>query len=75
VDEQIAHTILLGNEAKIRQRIEVLHLNLDGVEIVEPATSPRLPEYIKEFYSLAARRHRPVTRPSRRCSTTLRSAA
>jgi malate dehydrogenase (oxaloacetate-decarboxylating)(NADP+) len=56
VDENIAHPILLGNQAKIRQRIEELHLNLDGVEIVEPATSPRLPEYIEEFYSLRQRR-------------------
>src|SRR5271165_5362189 len=51
LDEAIAIPILLGNEKKIRQRIEELRLHLDGIEIVEPAGSPRLAEYVEEFYS------------------------
>ena len=44
MDESIAIPILLGNEKKIRDRIEELHLHLEGIEIVEPATSPLLAE-------------------------------
>jgi malate dehydrogenase (oxaloacetate-decarboxylating)(NADP+) len=56
MDESIAIPILLGNEKKIRDRIEELHLHLEGIEIVEPAKSPLLTEYIEEFYSLRQRR-------------------
>jgi malate dehydrogenase (oxaloacetate-decarboxylating)(NADP+) len=61
MDESIAIPILLGNEKKIRDRIEELHLqelhlHLEGIEIVEPAKSPLLAEYIEEFYSLRQRR-------------------
>src|SRR5215469_13543244 len=44
VDEKIASPILLGDEAKIRARIDDLHLHLNGVQIVEPARFPRLAE-------------------------------
>ncbi len=33
-----------------------LHLHLDGVQIVDPATFPRLAEYTEEFYSLRQRK-------------------
>jgi malate dehydrogenase (oxaloacetate-decarboxylating)(NADP+) len=56
LDEAIATPILLGNVAKIRARIEELRLHLNGVEIVEPETSPRLADYIEEFYALRQRR-------------------
>jgi malate dehydrogenase (oxaloacetate-decarboxylating)(NADP+) len=36
MDESIAIPILLGNEKRIREQIEELHLHLDQVEIVEP---------------------------------------
>jgi malate dehydrogenase (oxaloacetate-decarboxylating)(NADP+) len=56
VDERIASPILLGNETVIRQRIEELHLHLDGVTIVDPAASPRLSAYTEELYTLRQRR-------------------
>jgi len=51
----IAHPVLLGNEARIRAVAARDDLNLDGVTIVEPATSDRLPDYAAELYAL---RHR-----------------
>ena len=56
LDEQIATPILLGNEAKIRARIEELRLHLDGVQIIDPAHFARLAEYTEEFYSLRQRK-------------------
>ena len=56
LDESIATPILLGNEQRVRQRIEELRLHLDRVEIVDPRTSPRRAAYVEEFYSLRQRR-------------------
>jgi malate dehydrogenase (oxaloacetate-decarboxylating)(NADP+) len=56
IDEKIASPILIGNEAKIRAKVEDLHLHLGGVQIVEPARYPRLSEYVEEFYSIRQRK-------------------
>ena len=56
LDEKIATPILLGNEEKIRAKADELRLHLDGIQIVEPANSPRLPVYTEEFYSLRQRK-------------------
>jgi malate dehydrogenase (oxaloacetate-decarboxylating)(NADP+) len=56
LDEKIALPILLGNESKIRARIEELRLHLDGVQIVDPRQFARLGEYTEEFYSLRQRK-------------------
>src|SRR5262249_17837801 len=56
LDEQIAVPILLGNEAKIRARIEELRLHLNGIQIVDPAKFAQLHEYTEEFYSLRQRK-------------------
>ena len=57
LDEGIAHPILLGDEAVIRSRIEELHLRLHGgVDIVDPRTSAKLPNYIDTIYELRKRK-------------------
>src|ERR1039457_1624028 len=56
LDEKIAVPILLGDEKKIRARIEELHLHLEGAQIVDPLKFPRLGEYTEEFYSLRQRK-------------------
>jgi malate dehydrogenase (oxaloacetate-decarboxylating)(NADP+) len=56
LDEKIAFPVLLGNEDKIRAKVEELHLHLDGARIVEPAKFPRLDEYTEEFFSLRQRK-------------------
>jgi malate dehydrogenase (oxaloacetate-decarboxylating)(NADP+) len=55
LDEGIARPILLGEEAKIRQRAAELHLHLEAATIVDPSRSPYLPLYCEEWYKL---RHR-----------------
>lgn len=56
LDEQIATPILVGREDRIRATIGDLHLHLEGVEIVEPAQSPKLPDYTRELYRLRQRK-------------------
>jgi malate dehydrogenase (oxaloacetate-decarboxylating)(NADP+) len=56
LDEKIALPILLGNPQKIHDLTHELHLNLTGAQVVEPATFPRLEEYLEEFYQLRQRK-------------------
>jgi malate dehydrogenase (oxaloacetate-decarboxylating)(NADP+) len=56
LDEKIAVPILLGREETIRDRVEELHLHLEGAQIVEPAKFPRLDEYTEEFFGLRQRK-------------------
>lgn len=62
VREGIADLILLGNPQEIRAMVSRLgiDLDLDQVEIIDPATSPRFDAYADELYHL--RRHRGMTR-------------
>lgn len=62
VAEQIADIVLLGDPLEIRAAINRLGIDLDlaSVEIVNPATSPLLGEYVEELYEL--RRERGLTR-------------
>ncbi|HEY1221727.1 MAG TPA: NADP-dependent malic enzyme [Bryobacteraceae bacterium] len=56
LDEKIAHPILLGNPQKVQALAAELHLNLTGAQVVEPASFPRLDEYLEEFYQLRQRK-------------------
>jgi malate dehydrogenase (oxaloacetate-decarboxylating)(NADP+) len=56
MDEKIARPVLLGSEARIRAAMDELHLHLDGLRIVDPAKSGRLPAYAEEMYSLRQRK-------------------
>jgi len=56
IDEQIASPILLGDRARIQQKIEELHLRLEDVPVVEPPTSPRLDYYVDELYKIRQRK-------------------
>ena len=50
VEEGIARIVLLGNPSQIRASNP--DLDLSGVEIVDPATSPKLEEYAKLLFEL-----------------------
>ncbi len=60
LDERIAVPILLGNEERIRARIEDLHLHLNGIRVVDPPNSPALSRYVEELYH--GRHRKGVTR-------------
>ncbi|MCL6481339.1 MAG: NADP-dependent malic enzyme [Firmicutes bacterium] len=56
VEENIARPILLGNPEAIRIRAAELGISLAGVEIVDPARSPKRQSYTEELYRLRQRR-------------------
>lgn len=55
-EENIAYPILLGNEAKIAHSATELGLDLAGIKIVDPDSSPLRERFIEELYRLRQRR-------------------
>ena len=56
VEENIAVPILLGDPSIIHSNILELGLDLHGIRIVDPATTPLRERYIQEFFRLRQRR-------------------
>ncbi len=56
VDEKIARPVLLGPAEKIHSAAKEQGIELDGVEIVDPATFVRRQEYARELFRLRQRR-------------------
>ena len=56
VDENIAQPILLGQPAVIESKARELGLSQEGVEIIDPARSPRYEAYVEEFFRLRQRK-------------------
>ena len=56
VDENIAIPVLLGQEKTIREKAKKLHLELRGVEIVDPEHYPKLEAYVQELYQIRQRK-------------------
>jgi malate dehydrogenase (oxaloacetate-decarboxylating)(NADP+) len=56
VEEKIGKPILLGNEASIRTRALDLGVPLDGMQLVDPATSGHREAYAQELFRLRQRR-------------------
>jgi len=56
VDEGIARPVLVGDEAEIGRAIDRLRLDLRGIPIVDPATSPCREDYTETYVALRGRR-------------------
>jgi malate dehydrogenase (oxaloacetate-decarboxylating)(NADP+) len=71
VEEKVARPILLGNVERIRRLMSELHVNAEGLTLVDPGESPLTDGYAEEFYTL---RHRKgVTRDEARSSVCSRT--
>ncbi len=57
--KQLVDLTLLGKVDKIREKANALHLQLEGVNIVDPADSPWRDSYIQKYYEL--RKHKGIT--------------
>jgi malate dehydrogenase (oxaloacetate-decarboxylating)(NADP+) len=64
VEEKIGQPILLGRQAVIEEKLQELDLGKLPAEIIEPARSPRLEDYVEEFFR--QRQRRGVTRSEAR---------
>src|SRR5215475_5394327 len=61
IEEKIAVPILLGEAGAIRRNIAELGLELNGVRIADPQTSPLRDRYIQELFRLRQRRGMTLT--------------
>ncbi|HEX8960666.1 MAG TPA: phosphate acetyltransferase [Geobacteraceae bacterium] len=52
VEQGLAKIIILGSPAEVRAAAAAKGVNLDGVEILDPATSPKLDAYVDAFVEL-----------------------
>lgn len=52
VKEGLAKIVILGDPAKLQAEAKAKGINLDGVELLDPATSPKLDQYIADFVEL-----------------------
>ncbi|MEY2733122.1 MAG: hypothetical protein RL340_181 [Gemmatimonadota bacterium] len=56
VDEAIAHPILLGRRDRVRQTAEELGIPLEGITLIEPATSPQRDRYAQLLWQKRQRK-------------------
>ncbi len=56
LDEEIARPIVLGDVKLIQEKIRMLDLNLEGIEIVDPVNSPKFDEYASKYYDIRKRK-------------------
>ena len=59
LDEKYAKVILIGNKEKVLKKAKENSIDITGVEIVEPVTSPKYDEYVNLLYDL--RKHKGMT--------------
>lgn len=52
MQENIADLIMVGDEEKIMDGARWLELNLDGLKVINPKTTPKLDEYVNLLYEL-----------------------
>ncbi|SKA76301.1 phosphate acetyltransferase [Clostridium sp. USBA 49] len=50
--EGLAELILLGNAEKIKSKAKELNVDIEGIQIIDPAFSQKFSTYTKEFYEL-----------------------
>ncbi|MCY6372376.1 phosphate acetyltransferase [Clostridium ganghwense] len=58
-EKSLAKLVLLGNEGIIKSKAKQLGANIEGIEIVNPETAPKLEEYADELYRM--RKHKGMT--------------
>jgi len=51
-ENSLAEVILVGNEARIKEKAVSLGVKLEGIQIVDPETSPKKASYAEGFYEL-----------------------
>jgi malate dehydrogenase (oxaloacetate-decarboxylating)(NADP+) len=56
VDEQVARPVLLGDPQRVKKLAEQYDLDLEGAEVIDPASSPQFEKYVRELYALRQRK-------------------
>ena len=59
LDEKYAKVILIGNKERVLEKAKENNIDISGVEIIDPITSPQYDEYVELLYNL--RKHKGMT--------------
>ena len=59
LDEKFAKVILIGNKEKVLEKAKENNIDIIGVDIIEPVSSPKYDEYVNLLYDL--RKHKGMT--------------
>lgn len=59
--EGIARVILIGQAEPIKTLAQAVGADLDGIQIIDPATAPQYPDFVETYFR--KREHKGVTRP------------
>ena len=59
--EKLAKVVILGDPAKIQAEADEKGINLVGVGLINPATSPKLDQYVTAFVELRKSRGKVIT--------------
>lgn len=60
LENQLVQPVLLGNKKQIEQIAHSLSLNIAGIDIVDPQTSPQADKYASAYYEL--RKHKGISK-------------
>ena len=61
IREKLAKITILGDPAKIQAEADDKGINLAGIELINPATSPKLDQYVSDFVELRKSRGKIIT--------------
>jgi phosphate acetyltransferase len=61
MSEKLAKIVILGDPGKIMAEADEKGINLVGVELLNPATSPKLDQYVTDFVELRRSRGKTIT--------------
>jgi malate dehydrogenase (oxaloacetate-decarboxylating)(NADP+) len=56
LEENIAHPVLVGDPIVIKQKAKETGTNLEGIQIINPVSSPKYKEYLEKFYESRKRK-------------------
>ncbi|MDX1609590.1 MAG: phosphate acetyltransferase [Halofilum sp. (in: g-proteobacteria)] len=59
VRRDVARIVVLGNVDEVQERLRALNLDSEGIDVVDPATSGELEDYVNTYHEL--RQHKGIT--------------
>ncbi len=56
IDEEIAKPVLLGKRAQIEMKAHEMKIDMNGIEVIEPAKFEKHEEYVEKFFAMRQRK-------------------
>ncbi len=56
IDEEIAKPVLLGKRSQIEMKAHEMKIDMEGIEVIDPANFDKHQEYVEEFFKMRQRK-------------------